>query len=516
MRGQSTGLTVAASICLLLETTTRSTWAFFTIAVPPHHQHRKQKRGSSSLLRVALGAEEADICVIGGGVSGLTAAWTAAQEAPTNTKVVLVEASQSVGGRVASDCTDTGFTLDRGFAVFIEEYPYAKQLLDYTALQLCKFLPGALVKIKDSDSLQRVADPLRQPEDIFTALLAAVGSLEDKIRVLPLIYNVRSKSIEELFEEPETDTLTALKERWGFSSDMIDKFFSPFLEGIYLAPLSEQSSRMFSFVFKMFSEGAASLPAGGIGAVSKQLADKATAAGVDIRTDLAINRLMPKNDRFLLKTSKGKDIRADKVILATEGPITKELLSTLDSMKGLADLPDQVQRFVGCLYYSFDGAEPVQDPILILNGADRDGEKHPVNNICFPSVVSKSYAPAGKGLCSVTVLKQAMDFFKDRDEELDAAVRKQISSWFPECKDAILNTWKLERIYRIPKAQPAQFGGPFPANVHEGRLSDTYYGIALPKGLYICGDHMATATLNGALESGVKAGMAAAEALARD
>jgi len=324
---------------------------------------------------------------------------------------------------------------------------------------------------------------------------------------------VVSTSIEALFEEEETDTLTALKDRWGFSSDMIDKFFSPFLEGIYLAPLNEQSSRMFLFVFKMFSEGAATLPAGGIGAVSKQLADKATAAGVDIHTGQAIKRLVPKNEQYLLKTSKGRDIRADKVIIATEGPVTKQLLATLDSMKDLADEPEQVQRVVGCLYYSFDGEEPVQDPILILNGAERGGDKNPVNNICFPSVVSKTYAPAGKGLCSVTVLKDAMEAYDGRDDDLDAAVRKQLSTWLPDSKDAILNAWKLERIYKIPKAQPGQFRGRFPANVHQGRLSDTFYDKELPKGIYVCGDHMATATLNGALESGVKAGKAAAEAL---
>ena len=444
----------------------------------------KQTVGSSwafSTSQLRLGsAEECDICVVGGGVAGLTAAWTAAQESAPNTKIIVVESQATVGGRVQSDVNDeTGLILDRGFAVFIEEYPLAKQLLDYEALQLCPFLPGALVKIKDSDKLQRVADPLRQPEDLVTALLAAVGTLEDKIRVLPLIYHVRTKTIQELFDEPETDTLAALQDRWGFSSDMIDKFFTPFLEGIYLAPLNEQSSRMFSFVFKMFSEGAATLPSRGMGAVSKQLEEKAQGAGVDVRTGLAIQRIVPKNDQFLLKMSKGRDIRANKIILATDGPTAKVLLSTMDSLKDLANLPEQEQRFVGCLYYSFDGTEPVQDPILILNGSERGGDKNPVNNICFPSAVSQNYSPAGKGLCSVTVLKDAMESYKGRDDELDAAVRTQISTWFPDAKDAILSSWRLEKIYKIPNAQPAQLRGNFPANLNKGRLSDYFYGLLL-------------------------------------
>ena len=155
--------------------------------------------------------EEASICVIGGGVSGLAAAITAAEETNGKAKVLLIEASEKLGGRVGSDFTKDGFILDRGFAVFIEEYPWAKELLDYDQLCLGNFMPGALVKIEDNDNLVRVSDPLRNPTDIFTALFAPIGTVKDKIKLVPLIMNVRRKSIEALFEEPETDTLTALK-----------------------------------------------------------------------------------------------------------------------------------------------------------------------------------------------------------------------------------------------------------------------------------------------------------------
>ena len=456
--------------------------------------------------------EEASVCVIGAGVSGLAAALTAAKESSSDGKVILLEASPTFGGRVQSDVTEDGFILDRGFAVFIEEYPFAKELLDYDALQLGEFLPGALVKLKDDDKLARVSDPLRVPSDLLVALLANVGTLEDKIRVLPLIFNVRTKTIEELFDEPETDTLSALKERWGFSDDMIDKFFKPFLEGIYLAPLEEQSSRMFSFVFKMFSEGAAALPAGGIGAVAAQLVDKATAAGVDVRSETMVKKIVKnKNDGFDLQTSGGK-VHADKVVVATEGPATQTILSKIKGLESIGGEDPQIQRSVGCLYYSFDTEVPVKDPILILNGIgnERGNDENPVNNCCFPSVVQSSYSPPGSNLCSVTVLKDAVESYANRDEELDAAVRKQLSTWFPEQKEDIQSKWKLERIYKVQNAQPAQLGGPMPANVNGSRPCDMYRGNKLPQGLFVCGDNMATATLNGALESGVNAGKAAA------
>jgi hypothetical protein len=44
------------------------------------------------------------------------------------------------------------------------------------------------------------------------------------------------------------------------------------------------------------------------------------------------------------------------------------------------------------------------------------------------------------------------------------------------------------------------------------RSSTNFYGKELPKGFFVCGDHMATATLNGAVESGVTAGADVAKA----
>jgi phytoene dehydrogenase-like protein len=409
--------------------------------------------------RSKIPVEEADIIIIGGGVSGLVAA-TAAAEASTKKgggaakKIIVVEAGDKFGGRVVSETTKDGYTLDQGFAVFIEEYPTAKKLLDYPALNLKPFLPGALVKIKSRSKLARVSDPLRIPADTFESIISPVGSLDDKIKVLPLIFNVRTKSIEELFEERETDTQTALTDRWGFSKDFINKFYKPFLEGIYLAPLSEQSSRMFSFVFKMFSEGSAMLPAGGMGSVSDQLVRKAQTAGVELRTNLPVSRVTQNSEdgSWMVECSTKKQrFHASSVIVATDGQVAQRLLSHVDGFESLETLPEQPQRSVGCLYYGFQGPAPVEDPILVLSGiGDESGnEANPVNNICFPSVVNTGYAPEGCNLCSVTILSNTMELYKGRPEALDLAVRQQLATWFPDEKTKILETWDLKKIFYV-------------------------------------------------------------------
>jgi phytoene dehydrogenase-like protein len=107
-----------------------------------------------------------------------------------------------------------------------------------------------------------------------------------------------------------------------------------------------------------------------------------------------------------------------------------------------------------------------------------------------------------------------MDVYEDAQEELDQAVRKQLATWFPDFAKDILTKWQFRRMYKIDNAQPGQYMGPFPANVHGGRISSIYRGRKLPANVFVCGDHMSTATLNGALESGVNAGMAAGQATA--
>jgi hypothetical protein len=73
------------------------------------------------------------------GVAGLSCG---AALAAAGVRVALLEASDGVGGRVRTDALD-GFTLDRGFQIFLTSYPEAERALDYAALDLRPFYAGA-------------------------------------------------------------------------------------------------------------------------------------------------------------------------------------------------------------------------------------------------------------------------------------------------------------------------------------------------------------------------------------
>ena len=431
-----------------------------------------------------------DICVIGGGISGLTAAITAAQSKPgKNDTIVLLESSAEIGGRVSSERSD-GYIFDRGFAVFIDAYPEAKMLLDYKALDLQPFDPGALVKIPGKRSLVRIADPRRQPRYLLQTLFTPVGTLKDKFRLLPLFLYLVTKDVPSIFEDEEQDTLSILRNRYGFSDKMISEFFAPFLEGIYLCPLEEQSSRMFHFVMKMFIEGSATLPRNGMQAVSDQLLSKAQSLNVHVQFDSPACNLSVDNQTGLksITVNSGNNIvQARKVVVATESLAAQNLLATIDGYRFLKDTEKQRQRSIGCIYYSFESAPPILDPILILNGVRFDTV---INNVCFPSQVNENYGSKNRGLCCVTILESTLKNYKGQHDALDTVVRQELAGWFPDFHDKIENQWKRERVYIIENAQPSHYRGPAPANFNGGRDCETFMGSRLPPGIYVCGDHV--------------------------
>jgi phytoene dehydrogenase-like protein len=149
--------------------------------------------------------QQLDVLIIGAGLAGLCCAKTLCEH---NVSCRIVEASDAVGGRVHTDYVE-GFTLDRGFQVLLTAYPEAQRMLDYEALELRPFYPGALSFAQGR--FHRVTDPWRRPLDAVRTLFGPIGTVPDKLRVARLRHRVLSESLEALFQRPETTTIEALQ-----------------------------------------------------------------------------------------------------------------------------------------------------------------------------------------------------------------------------------------------------------------------------------------------------------------
>ena len=65
---------------------------------------------------------------------------------------------------------------------------------------------------------------------------------------------------------------------------MIDGFFRAFYGGIFLERELRTSSRMFEFTFQMFTDGYATLPAGGMRTIPEQLAEQLPPGNIHLNT----------------------------------------------------------------------------------------------------------------------------------------------------------------------------------------------------------------------------------------
>ena len=411
-----------------------------------------------------------DVLIIGAGLAGLACA---RHLADAGVSFQVIEASDGIGGRVRTDDFE-GFLLDRGFQVLLTAYPEAQRTLDYHALDLKRFAPGAFSWF--AGRMNQLVDPWRTPGGWGMALRSDFGGYFDKLRVLRLRSHLRGSSIDQIFKQPERSSKDALAAA-GFSDEFIHRFFRPFFGGILLDGELKSSSRMFEFVFKMLSEGDTAVPARGMGAIPAQLASHLPENSVRLNS-----RAESLHGNELTLTG-GESLRASAIVVAAEGPSAAHLVGEAEP----------ASRSVSCFYYSAD-EPPVPHPMLVLNG---DGAG-PVNNFAVISQVAPSYAPAGKSLISATVLGT----HQLTDQQLGGFVIAQMKNWF----GPVAFSWRYLKSYRIPHAQPQQF---------PGALEPPQRPVRVRPGIYLCGDHRDNASINGAMLSGRRAGEAVLADLSR-
>jgi phytoene dehydrogenase-like protein len=255
---------------------------------------------------------------------------------------------------------------------------------------------------------------------------------------------------------------------------MIDRFFRPFIGGVFFDPTLGVSSRMFEFGFRMFSMGDTALPSGGMGAIPEQIASRLPKGSV--RTEARVESI--QENGVTLKS--GEKVKAQAIVLATEGPEAARLIG--DTVK-------PGSRSVTCLYYEAD-EPPVSEPLLILNGEGKGA----INSLCSPSAIAPNYAPKGKSLISVTMI----GIPDQDDQQFETAVRIQLTEWFgPAVKG-----WRYLRIYRIPHALPMQVP---PVSDPTSRTH------SIRPGLFVCGEFGNVASIQWAMASGRQAAEAVME-----
>jgi phytoene dehydrogenase-like protein len=412
---------------------------------------------------------DADCIIVGGGLAGLASARSLVR---AGRSVLVLEGADRVGGRVATDTVD-GFRIDRGFQVYNDAYPEGRRQLDLAALGLGRFDAGAL--IAEGNRLRRVADPWRQPLAAVAAVLTGTIGIGDGLRTSQLrhqaIAALRAGRLDPdaAVTAPERTTAEELAAR-GFSPAFIHRFFVPFFGGVFLERSLETAAPVFLFDFAMFSLGRACLPAGGMAAIPAQLAAGLPAGCV--KTATRVRAVTPGS----VELAGGGRLSARDVVVATDRAAAAAVLSP-EHRGGWSGRRDKATRLV-----AFAATRsPLARPTLLVS-ADAGG---PIDNLTVPSDVAAGYAPPGAALVTVSVRQG----FAASGDALAEAIRDQAAGWF----GAEARRWRPLATVSVEHALPDESPAARLLRPVSPRLAE---------GLYVCGDHCGSASINGALASG--------------
>jgi hypothetical protein len=404
-----------------------------------------------------MAGDGVDVLVIGAGLAGLRCAGVLAAAARD---VHVWEQDDDVGGRVRTDAFD-GFLCDRGFQVLNPAYPELRRAVDVTALDLQPF--GAGVALRRQSGSAVLAHPLREPKLVPKMLASGVIRPRDLVAIarwaLPALRPAALKS-----HVGADITLRAGLDEKGVSGEL-RRLIDRFLAGVLLEDTGSSSNAFALLLARMFLLGVPALPAAGMQSLPRLMATPLSGL---ISLNHAVTGI--ERDGTSWRVS-GPDasVRANTVVVATDP-------TTAATLTGSSPPPT---HGVVTDWWSTDEA-PTTRPMLWVD-ARRD-PPGPVLNTAVISAAAPGYAPAGQHLIAASALLDT-----DGAAPPDSVTRRHAA----DIMGADGGSWKLLTRSHIRHALPAQ---PAPLRLRQP--------VAVGDGLWWCGDHRDTASIQGALVSG--------------
>ena len=409
-------------------------------------------------------SSDAPVIVVGAGLAGLACAQRLHR---AGVEVVVLEASDGVGGRVRTDVVD-GYRCDRGFQLLNPSYPVLPHLLGageddhdgdgLAALDLRPFQAGTVVAHGRTRSV--LADPRREPRLVAASLAAPVGTFAEKVRFAAWAASTLLPVRRQLAGEDRTwaDELDA----FGLTGRLRAGVLDPFLAGVLAEADGSSSAHLVRLLVRSFVLGSPSLPSLGMGRLPEVVA--ATLPAGTVRLGVPVRGVTGTSVR-----TDGGDLAARAVVVATD-PTTAGRLTGVDAppMKALTT------------FWHTTEEPPTRRPLLHLD-ADHRG---PVVNTAVMTNVAPSYAPAGRSLVATTVLGADGSAATERSAREQAGLVYGVGT----------ASWRLVTAHVVAAALPAQ---PPPLRHRQP--------VALGDGLFVAGDHRDTASIQGAAVSGRRA-----------
>ncbi|WP_329036674.1 FAD-dependent oxidoreductase [Streptomyces sp. NBC_00178] len=410
-------------------------------------------------------ADHADVVIIGAGIAGLTAAH---RLLGAGVDVSVLEAAEEVGGRMATHEAD-GFRLDGPGPLLNTAYPDLTGAPGLGDLVLREFAPGVLVhsggRQYRAGDIRSARGALRAVRSRSSAPSAPLGGAIEQARLGAWLARLATTPESRITARPDRPALAALSAR-GLPPRTVGGFLRPLLSALLCDPELTTSSRCAELALRDYARGRLCVPAGGSSALPRLLA--AALPPGTVRTGVHVTSAGITS----VRTKEHGELGCRSLLLATGAGAAAELLPGLRT---------PAFHPVTVLHHTAPLAPPTGARLLI--DGDRSG---PVAHTAVMSEVDPSRAPRGRVLISSTVLGP-------QPPDLDRTVRAHLARLY----GTPTHDWELLAARHDPEAVPAM---PPP---HDPRRP-----VRLLAGLYVCGDHRDTSSVQGALASGRRAASA--------
>ncbi|MGC8549471.1 MAG: protoporphyrinogen oxidase [Acidobacteriaceae bacterium] len=425
--------------------------------------------------------------IIGGGITGLAAAYSLQKTSKGTFAVTLIEGTQRLGGKITT-ARSGGFLVEGGPDSFLARKTVTLELCRELGLE-DQLQPARAGKYPTFVWSGGRLHPL--PMGVKPMVDSRLISLGGKLRLAAEVLVPP--------REMEGDESVASFMRRRFGSEMLEKLAGPLMGGIYAAdperlsldstfPFLQVMEKKYGSVLRGWkkarggsqgkgkAQGGRSMfltLRGGLLQLAEAL-ETAIGPGV-VERGVQVAAVLPKQGRYEVVLEDGRSLTADDVVFATPAHVTAGLVEYIDT--ALAERLRSI-RYVTTATVSLGFRE--QDVPRALDGFGfvvPRMEQRRINACTWTSTKFEGRAPDGHVLMRVFVGGAGAEAYAERtDDALIALARQEV--------DAAMNVGAepvLAQVYRWPKGNPQYEVG------HRGRVEEIEALAATHRGLYLAG-----------------------------